>query len=347
MTVLIDYTKGFFETTEGDTVGTNPATIGDVNFADVELLLHMGGSNGSTTFTDSSSNGLTVTANGNAQISTTQSKFGGSSAYFDGNGDYLTASHASNFNFGSGDFTAEVWFNVPAGAPSGIEPFITTAAGQGVTGTDFQGIWFGLYQGQYYFLASTNQSSWDVVIAAGTPPTDTWTHFCVVRSGNTFTLYVNGVSIGTTTSSGTLTNSNNLIAIGGRTRNNQYSIGYLDDVRVTKGVARYTSNFTAPTAAFLDVGPTLDLSTGSVFTHTPSANVAYTFTNPPASGTSSSFTLKVTPSATVTVTWPSSVVWSGGIAPTAPANGETDVYSFYTDDGGTTYYGFVSGDALA
>jgi len=188
MTVLIDYTKGFFETTEGDGVGTNPATIGDPNFADVSLLLHMDGSNGSTTFTDSSSNGLTVTANGNAQISTTQSKFGGSSAYFDGNGDYLTASHASNFNFGSGDFTAEVWFNVPAGAPSGIEPFITTAAGQGGTGTDFQGIWFGLYQGQYYFIASTNGSSWDVVIGAGTPPTDTWTHFCVVRSGNTFTL---------------------------------------------------------------------------------------------------------------------------------------------------------------
>jgi len=348
MTVLIDYTKGFFETTEGDTVGTNPATIGDPNFADVSLLLHMDGSNGSTTFTDSSSNGLTVTANGNAQISTTQSKFGGSSAYFDGNGDYLTASHASNFNFGSGDFTAEVWFNVPAGAPSGTEPFLVTAAGQGTTGTDFQGIWFGLYQGNYYFIASTNGTSWNVnITGSGTPPTDTWTHFCVVRSGNTFTLYANGVSIGTTTSSGTLTNSNNLIAIGGRTRNNQYSIGYLDDVRVTKGVARYTSNFTAPTAAFLDAGPTLDLSTGSVFTHTPSANVAYAFTNPPASGTSSSFTLKVTPSATITVTWPSSVVWSGDITPTAPANGETDVYTFYTDDGGTTYYGFQVGDALA
>ena len=305
----------------------------------------MDGSDGSTTFTDSSSNGLTVTANGNAQISTTQSKFGGSSAYFDGTGDYLTASHASNFNFGSGDFTAEVWFNVPN--VSGTDAFITTAAGQGADGTDFQGIWLGLHQGQYYFIASTNGTSWDVSIQAGTPPTNTWTFLSAVRSGNTFTLYVNGVSIGTATSSGTLTNSNNLIAIGGRTRNNQYSIGYLDDVRVTKGVARYTSNFTAPTAAFLDAGPTLDLSTGSVFTHTPSANVAYTFTNPAASGTSSSFTLKVTPSATITVTWPSSVIWSGGIAPTAPANGETDVYSFYTDDGGTTYYGFVSGDALA
>jgi hypothetical protein len=190
-----------------------------------------------------------ITANGNAQISTAQSKFGGSSAYFDGTGDYLTASHPSSFNFGSSDFTAEVWFNVPTGAPSGTEPFIVTAAGQGTNGTDFQGIWFGLYQGQYYFIASSNQSSWDINIGAGTPSTNTWTHFCVVRSGNTFTLYANGVSIGTTTNSGTLTNSNNLVAIGGRTRNNQYSIGYLDDVRISN-IARYTSNFTPPTSPF-------------------------------------------------------------------------------------------------
>ena len=52
-------------------------------------------------------------------------------------------------------------------------------------------------------------------------------------------------------------------------------------------------------------------------------------------------------SALATITYPASVIWSGGTTPTAPANGETDVYSFYTDDGGTTYYGLVSGDALA
>ena len=92
---------------------------------------------------------------------------------------------------------------------------------------------------------------------------------------------------------------------------------------------------------------TLDLSTGSVFSHTPSTNVTLVFNNPPPSGTSSSFTLKITPSATVTVTYPSSVIWSGGTTPTTPANGETDVYTFYTDDGGTTYYGFQVGDALA
>ncbi len=92
---------------------------------------------------------------------------------------------------------------------------------------------------------------------------------------------------------------------------------------------------------------TLDLSTGNVFSDAPSANVTYVFSNPPASGTAYGFTLKVTPSATVTVTWPASVDWAGGTAPDAPASGETDVYAFYTQDGGTTYFGFQAGDAMA
>jgi len=94
-------------------------------------------------------------------------------------------------------------------------------------------------------------------------------------------------------------------------------------------------------------GSTLDLSTGNVFSDAPAANVTYVFSNPPATGTAYGFTLKVTPSATVTVTWPASVDWAGGTAPDAPASGETDVYAFYTQDGGTTYYGFQAGDAMA
>lgn len=94
-------------------------------------------------------------------------------------------------------------------------------------------------------------------------------------------------------------------------------------------------------------GTTLDLSTGTVFSHAPASNPTYVFSNPPASGTAYGFTLKVTPSATVSITWPASVDWPDGTAPTAPASGETDVFVFYTQDGGTTYYGFVAGEALA
>ncbi len=92
---------------------------------------------------------------------------------------------------------------------------------------------------------------------------------------------------------------------------------------------------------------TLDLSTGNVFSHAPSTNTTYVFSNPPSTGTAFGFTLKVSPSATITQTWPASVDWAGGSAPTATASGETDVFAFYTQDGGTTYYGFQAGDAMA
>ena len=92
---------------------------------------------------------------------------------------------------------------------------------------------------------------------------------------------------------------------------------------------------------------TLDLSTGNVFSDAPSANATYVFSNPPATGTAYGFTLKITPSATVTVTWPTSVDWAAGTAPDAPASGTTSVFVFYTQDGGTTYYGFLAGEAMA
>ena len=94
-------------------------------------------------------------------------------------------------------------------------------------------------------------------------------------------------------------------------------------------------------------GTTLDLSSGTVFSHAPASSPTYVFSNPPASGTAYGFTLKVTPSATVTLTWPASVDWPSGTAPTAPASGTTSVFVFYTQDGGTTYYGFVAGEAMA
>lgn len=116
-------------------------------------------------------------------------------------------------------------------------------------------------------------------------------------------------------------------------------------------VIDYTSDFFQPSPSAERVGTittgSIDLGSGNVFSDAPSANVTYTFSNPPATGTAYGFTLKVTPSGTYTVTWPASVDWAGGTAPAAPASGATNVYSFYTQDGGTTYYGFLAGGAMA
>jgi hypothetical protein len=91
----------------------------------------------------------------------------------------------------------------------------------------------------------------------------------------------------------------------------------------------------------------VDCEAGNLFSKTISANTTFTFSNPPASGTGYGFVMKLTVSGTRTVTWPSSVDWAGGTAPDAPASGETDILCFITYDGGTTWYGFLAGDAVA
>ena len=96
---------------------------------------------------------------------------------------------------------------------------------------------------------------------------------------------------------------------------------------------------------------TLDLSVGDNFTHTLTENVTYTFSNPAASGKASGFTLKVVQDASAsgyTITWPTSVDWAAATAPTLTATASAvDYFVFITTDGGTTYYGFVAGQALA
>jgi hypothetical protein len=117
-----------------------------------------------------------------------------------------------------------------------------------------------------------------------------------------------------------------------------------------------TNNISAP-GGYVAISPsaetvgtittgTLNLRTGNVFADAPSANATYVFSNPAASGLANGFTLKITPSATVTITWPASVDWAAATAPDAPASGATNVYTFYTTDGGTIYYGFLAGGAM-
>ena len=338
MSLVIDYSTGFFEATpSGEGVGTDPSTIGDPSFADVSLLLHGDGTSGSTTITDSSSNAVAVTANGNAQIDTAVKKFGTGSIEFDGDNDYLSAG-TSLGNFGTGDFTVEMWL-YPISYNRGLFSKTTSTSGSSPPS-------ISAYMTSTALLVGVNSGSatgsWNTCSAL--PALNQWSHLAICRSGTDLRCFLNGTSILNVTNSADVDNSDTL-RIGYWRLTNQFE-GYMDDIRFS-GVARYTSNFTAPTAAFSNNGPTLDLSSGNVFSHAPSANVAYAFTNPPSSGTSYDFTLKVTPSATVTITWPSSVKWPSGAAPAAPASGDTDVYTFFTTDGGTTYYGNQVGDAVS
>ncbi len=94
---------------------------------------------------------------------------------------------------------------------------------------------------------------------------------------------------------------------------------------------------------------TLNLRDGDNFSHTLSENVTYTFSNPAASGKVSAFTLTVTQDSSArAITWPGAVKWSGGTAPTlSSGSGDVDVFVFFTNDGGTKYFGFTAGQDMS
>jgi hypothetical protein len=216
----------------------------DSYWDNVSLLLHMDGSNGSTTFTDSSSNALTVTANGNAQISTAQSKFGGASGYFNGTSDSLTFTDPA---LGTGGFTIEMWIKTNSSVQ--YAQLIGNEASGG-------------FSGYTLLINNDNASGGNVALyisgslvassSTGDWSDDTWHHVALTRSGTSVTIWTDGTSNGTGTSSASM-NGSSLCYVA---RNNEVSprnvIGYIDDLRITKGVARYTANFTPPGAAFPD-----------------------------------------------------------------------------------------------
>lgn len=220
----------------------------DPFFSEVELLLPMDGTNASTTFTDASDNGLTVTANGNAAISTSESKFGGASAAFDGTGDYLAITHNAAIALGSDAFTIECW----------VFPTITPTSAGTIYGKRASA---GTFAGVNIVIAATtlapqlivsfNGSTWGILSTSSVALTENeWNHLAVVRNGSQWNLYVNGVSgISATTSSSVYDDGSN--ATMGAAPGAAFPFtGYIDDFRITKGTngARYTAAFTPPTA---------------------------------------------------------------------------------------------------
>jgi hypothetical protein len=175
-----------------------------------------------------------------AQVSTTQAKFGTTSIKFDGTGDNVSMPSSSNFDFGSGDFTIESWIYVSS--------YVSSSAiiSKGLTAP------FLIYLGGEYeiaFYSSTNGSSWAVadLRIATSAATNTWHHIAVTRSGSTVRTFFNGVLANSTTLTGAVFSNSTDVSVGRYT--NTFD-GYIQDLRVTKGVARYTASFSVPTAPF-------------------------------------------------------------------------------------------------
>lgn len=182
----------------------------------------------------------TITIFGNAQISTAQSKFGGTSIDLDGTGDYISVDSTTDFQFGTGDFTIECWiYRSTTNSQDNILDFRTANSQIAPT----------------LYITSTNNLVYYVNgasrISGSTITTNTWHHVVVARSGTSTKMFLNGTQVGST-----YTDTNDYIQsplyIGSRWDNLSTSNfgGYIDEVRITKGLARYTANFTAPTARF-------------------------------------------------------------------------------------------------
>ena len=231
--------------------GSHP--VSDPYFSSVSLLMKADGESGSTTFVDSSANAFAISRVGNAAISTAQSRYGGSSVYFDGNGDYLSIPSSASLEFGSGNYTVEMWVNPTGGIANATQKYLfgkrqSLSIYGGVIGFLQFNSSLNAYRAYYY--ATTNGTSWAVSAATGDIiPANTWTHLAFVRSGSTFTLYVNGTSAASGATSGTIPSNGEPLVIGSTSSANPGAngyVGYIDDLRITKGVARYTANFGLP-----------------------------------------------------------------------------------------------------
>jgi len=115
------------------------------------------------------------------------------------------------------------------------------------------------------------------------------------------------------------------------------------------GVAVFAAGITEDAVTLTGTSTTIDISAATNFVHDLTGATTYTFSNPASTGNASSFTLKIIQGSTArAITWPSSVDWAGGTAPTLTGtNNGVDVFVFYTIDGGTIYYGFTAGQAMA
>jgi uncharacterized protein YodC (DUF2158 family) len=381
MTVLIDYTKGFFETTEGDGVGTvtgnatldlstgsvfshtptanttfafsNPAASGTAS----SFTLKLTGANVTSGYDIANASYDSVSFSVGTQDVFPQDvtfKSDGTKMYIVGNANNTIFQYglSTAWDFSTASYESKS-FSVNAQEPGPADIFFKP------DGSKFYVC--GFSGAVYQYSMST---AWDISTASydsvsfSTSTQETSPRGVVFKSDGT-KMFVTGVSSD---------------AI------NEYSLSTAWDI----STASYTTNFsvssqeTAPQGLFFNpdgdrvwvIGDTetvyqyslttgWDVSTASYdnVSFSVSSQITEAFGFEFKSDGSKMYVLDHTSdrvyqyttgsSALATITYPSSVIWSGGTTPTAPANGETDVYTFYTDDGGTTYYGFQVGDALA
>jgi hypothetical protein len=200
----------------------------DPDFSSVSLLLHFEGINGSTTFTDSGPLGLSLTLNGSPSISTSQSAVGGSSLFVPNNNSGLTLPANAALTL-SGDFTIE--WRARHSNLTGKQQYFAN-----LTGVNVQ----IAYEGGLFFFPPN-------VVRSLTMEVNTWSALAISRSGTTLYWFKDGTLLGSATDSSNYNLSRGMVSFssGGM-------VGFMDEIRITKGVCRYTASYTVATGPFPD-----------------------------------------------------------------------------------------------
>lgn len=185
-----------------------------------------------------------------AQVSTSVVKYGSGSIKFDGTGDYLQAPASNLYDFGSGDFTVELWTKGNNSATTSGALLVGVVTSGGATNTNWALFKDAPTQGYVIFYASDG-TTYQVngIGGAATLNDGNWHHVAVTRANSVFRVFVDGIQTGTTaTWTGAISSTARPLKVG-YNGSAEYLNGYLDDVRITKGVARYIANFTPPQQA--------------------------------------------------------------------------------------------------
>lgn len=227
---LVPFSPGFF--------GGGTAT--DPYFSSVIALLHLDGTNGSTTFTDVK--GHTFTGAGTAALSTATYKFGGAALNLAGAGAFISTAHADFNLLSGGDYTVECWANLFSSPPSSYGCVVFSK--DTPTGGFILRVGPTLAMEVVFPSLGVMSSPW------GVPP-GVWTHLGYCRAGSTHYLFMNG-AVFSTSAFNRVVDAASAFRVGASSNAGYegYWLGQIDEVRVTKGVARYTSAYSTPASPF-------------------------------------------------------------------------------------------------
>ena len=208
------------------------AAIGVTNV----LLLHGDGPDGAATIRDEA--GHALVRYGDTHLSTNQSKFGGTSIFFDGSGDYLTSPISPDWWFGTNDFTVDLWVNFTS------SDYTISLIGQHTGGVYSE--WSIVYDhGQLQFIVS----GLPALSVTWSPELGLWYHVAATRASGILRLFVNGTVLATVPCATDIP-ANRVLAIGAADNPAYYLNGYMDEIRINKGVSAWTNNFTPPSSPY-------------------------------------------------------------------------------------------------